>query len=135
MLRQRRLVVVAEELQLLLAVVEDLEEEHPAELLEALRIAVGAGVLAHDVLNGFDEIGDVGHGSGCFLIECGFEFADGGEVLCLAAEEFDDLDRRAERGERIDFENFQRLDAPDAAVGVFVEQRIRARRALSRRTW
>jgi hypothetical protein len=66
---ERRLVVVAEEFHLLLAVVEDLEEEHPAELFEALGVAVGAGVLAHDVLDGFDEVGDVGHGSGGFLIE------------------------------------------------------------------
>ena len=96
MLGQRRLVVVADELHLLLAVVEDLEEEHPAELLEALRIAVGAGVLAHDVLDGLDEVGDVGHGSGGFLVKGGFEFADGGEVAVLAAEEVDDFDRRAE---------------------------------------
>ena len=61
MLRQRRLVVVAQEFELLFAVVEDLEKEHPAELFEALRVAVGAGVLAHDVLDGFDEVGDVGH--------------------------------------------------------------------------
>ena len=134
-LRERRLVVVAEEFELLLAVVEDLEEEHPAELLEALGVAVGAGVLAHDVLDGFDEVGDVGHGSGGFLIERGFEFADGGEVLLLAAEELDDFDRCAERGERIDLEDFQRLDARDAAVGVLVEQSVRARRGPSRRTW
>ena len=66
MLRQRRLVVVAQEFHLLLAVVEDLEEEHPAELFQALRVAIGAGVLAHDVLDGFDDIGDVGHVMGCF---------------------------------------------------------------------
>ena len=79
-LGERRPVVVVEELELLLAVVEDLEEEHPAELLEPLRVAVGAGVLAHDVLDGLDDVGDVGHGSGGFLVERGFEFADGGEV-------------------------------------------------------
>ena len=62
MLRQRRLVVVAQEFEFLLAVVEDLQKEHPAELFEPLRIAVGAGVLAHDVLDGFDDVGDIGHG-------------------------------------------------------------------------
>src|SRR5690349_23761058 len=36
-------------------IVEDLEKEHPAELLEPLHVAVRAGVLAHDVLNGFDR--------------------------------------------------------------------------------
>ena len=66
-LRERRLVVVAEEFEFLFAVVEDLQEEHPAELLEALRVAVGAGVLAHDVLDGFDEVGDVGHGREKYL--------------------------------------------------------------------
>ena len=71
-LRERRLVVVAEEFEFLLAVVEDLEEEHPAELVEALGVAVDAGVLAHDVLDGFDEVGDVGHGSGGFLVELRF---------------------------------------------------------------
>jgi hypothetical protein len=35
--------------------VEDLEEEHPAELADALGVAVDAGVLAHDVLDGLDE--------------------------------------------------------------------------------
>ena len=69
---QRGLVVVAQEFQLLLAVVEDLEEEHPDQLLEALGVAVDAGVLAHDVLDGFDEVGDVGHGSGGLLIEVRF---------------------------------------------------------------
>ncbi len=64
--RQRRFVIVAEEFHLLLAVVEDLEEEHPAELFETLGIAVGAGILAHDVLDGFDDVGDVCHGFNVF---------------------------------------------------------------------
>jgi len=54
-------VVVVEELQLLLAVVEDLQEEHPDELADALGVAVDADVLAHDVLDGLDGGGD-GHG-------------------------------------------------------------------------
>ena len=53
-LRDRRAVVVAEQLQFLVLVVDDLEEEHPAQLADALGIAVDAGVLAHDVLDGFD---------------------------------------------------------------------------------
>ena len=43
-------------LKLEVLVVDDLEKEHPAELFQALRIAVGAGVLAHDVLNAFDDV-------------------------------------------------------------------------------
>ena len=66
-LRERRLVIVAKKFDLLFAVIEDLEEEHPAELLKALGIAVGAGILAHDVLDCFDEVGDVGHRLGCLL--------------------------------------------------------------------
>ena len=62
MLWNGRAVVVLERLALPLAVVEDFQEEHPGHLLDALGVAVGAGVLAHDVLDGFDEVGDVGHG-------------------------------------------------------------------------
>ena len=41
-------------------VVEDFQEEHPDELREPLGVAIDAGVLAHDVLDGFDGGGD-GH--------------------------------------------------------------------------
>ena len=60
-LRDRRAVVVLHQLQFLILVVDDLEEEHPAELGDALGVAVDADVLAHDVLNGFDGVAD-GHG-------------------------------------------------------------------------
>jgi len=53
--------LVTDELQFLLPVVEDFEENHPAELFDALRVTVGAGILADDVLNGFDDVGDVGN--------------------------------------------------------------------------
>ena len=56
MLWERGAVVVLKEFELGFAVVEDFEKEHPAELFEALGVAVGSGVLAHDVLDGFDEI-------------------------------------------------------------------------------
>jgi hypothetical protein len=85
--RERGAVVVAQQLQFLFAVVEDLEEEHPAELFEPLGVAVGAGILAHDVLDGLDEVGDIGHGSGGLLVEGGFELAHGGEIGGLATEE------------------------------------------------
>ena len=54
LLRDGRAVVVLHQLQLLVLVVDDLEEEHPAELGDALGVAIDADVLAHDVLNGFD---------------------------------------------------------------------------------
>src|SRR5690606_984950 len=52
----------------------------------------------------------------------GFESGDGGEVAGFAAEEFHDLDGGAEAGERIDLEDVERLDAAQAAVGVFLEE-------------
>jgi hypothetical protein len=36
-------------------VVENLEKQNPGELGDALGIAVDAGILAHDVLDGLDE--------------------------------------------------------------------------------
>ena len=77
MLRERGFVVVAKKFHLLFAVVENLEEEHPAELLKPLRVAVRAGVLAHDVLDGLDDVGDVGHGLGRLLIELAFQLTYG----------------------------------------------------------
>ena len=55
-----RAVVVAECFQFLVLIVDDLEEEHPAKLTDALGVPVDAHILAHDVLNGFDESAD-GH--------------------------------------------------------------------------
>jgi hypothetical protein len=52
--RDGRAVVVPHHFQLLVLIVDDFQEEHPAELADALGIAVDAGVLAHDVLDGFD---------------------------------------------------------------------------------
>ena len=75
-LRDRRAVIVLHQLELLVLVVDDLEEEHPAELGDALGVAIDAGVLAHDVLDGFDGVAD-GHGLGGFLIEGGLQFVDG----------------------------------------------------------
>ncbi len=53
-LRDRRAVVIPRDFKVLILIVDDLEEEHPGELADALRIAIDAHVLAHDVLNGFD---------------------------------------------------------------------------------
>ena len=63
-----RAVAVLQELELLVLVVDDLEKEHPAELTDALGITIDTGILAHDILNGFDERADR-HVSGCFLVE------------------------------------------------------------------
>ena len=50
-LRNRGAVVVFGDLQGLVLVVDDLEEKQPAQLREALGIAIDTHVLAHDVLN------------------------------------------------------------------------------------
>ena len=60
LLRDRRAVAVLHQFQFLVLVVDDLEEEHPAELGDALGVAIDADVLAHDVLNGFDGVAN-GH--------------------------------------------------------------------------
>jgi hypothetical protein len=56
LLGDRRAVVVLHDFQLLVLIVDDLEKKHPAQLGKALGIAIDAGVLAHDVLDGFDCI-------------------------------------------------------------------------------
>jgi len=55
------IIVIVLELCLDFEVSEDLEEQHPAELADPLGVAVHAGVLAHDVLDGLDG-GRKGHG-------------------------------------------------------------------------
>ena len=52
------MVVVFQEFLLFFAVVEDFEKEHPDELVDALRVAVNARVLPHDVLNRFYRCAD-----------------------------------------------------------------------------
>ena len=56
-----RAVVLVHQLELLVLIVDDLEEKHPAELGDALGVAIDAGILAHDVLNGFNGVAN-GHG-------------------------------------------------------------------------
>ncbi|MNU82005.1 hypothetical protein D3C71_716830 [compost metagenome] len=48
-------VVILLKLQLLFLGVEHFQKQQPGELAETLSIAVDTGVLAHDVLNGFDD--------------------------------------------------------------------------------
>ena len=55
-------VTVADEFELLVFFVEDLEEEHPAELLKTLGITGDTAVLPHDVADVFYNRGNVGHG-------------------------------------------------------------------------
>jgi hypothetical protein len=62
LLRDNGLVAVAEEFEFLVFIVQDFQEEHPAELLQPLGIARDSTVLPHDVADVFDDGGDVGHG-------------------------------------------------------------------------
>ena len=101
LLRDGRAVAVLHQFEFLILVVDDLEEEHPAELGDALGVAIDADVLAHDVLNGFDGVAD-GHGLSSFLVESGLQFVDGLLEAGAAAELLDELDRRAHRVERRD---------------------------------
>ena len=90
-------VVGLHQLQFLVLIVDDLEEEHPAQLADALGVAVHTGVLAHDVLDGFDQGAD-GHGSGGLLVEGGLHFPDSFDEALPAAEGLEQLHRGAEFG-------------------------------------
>src|SRR5690606_11472668 len=46
------------ELPLLFLVVEDLQENQPDHLADALSVTIDANILAHDVLYGFDQGGE-----------------------------------------------------------------------------
>ena len=61
LLRDDGLVAVADEFEFLVFVVENFQEEEPAELLQPLGIAGDAAILPHDVPDIFDDRGDVGH--------------------------------------------------------------------------
>ncbi len=64
-LRDDGAVAGAQQLEFLVLVVEDLEEKHPAELLQPLGVAGDALVLVpHDVADILDDCGDVGNGNG-----------------------------------------------------------------------
>ncbi len=55
-------VVFADDLELLILLIEDFKEEHPAELFQTLGVARDSLVLVpHDVADVFDDGGDVGH--------------------------------------------------------------------------
>ena len=54
---QRRLVIRHGDVPLLFLVVEDLQEDQPDQLADALGVTIDADILAHDVLNGFDQGG------------------------------------------------------------------------------
>jgi len=66
--RDGGLVAALHQFVFLLPVVEDLEEKHPAELGDPLRVAVHAGVLAHDVLDGLDGGGNRHGATGVFMV-------------------------------------------------------------------
>ena len=123
-LRDDGLVAVADEFEFLVFVVEDFQEEQPAELLQPLGIARDAAVLPHDVADVFDDGGDVGHsvlGSGCFVEFVG-QRMDGSVIGGLAAEGADDFHRRAELAERVEPDDLRVFQIEHAVVRILVEQ-------------
>jgi len=60
-LGQRRLVIIFRVFKLQFTVVVNLEEEHPHQLADTLRIAIDTHILAHDVLNGLDDSAYIAH--------------------------------------------------------------------------
>ena len=131
-LRDRRAVLGLEQFKFLILIVDDLEEEHPAQLADALGVAIDAGVLAHDVLNGFDDGAD-GHGLRGLLIEGGLQFVDGLLEALPVAERLDELHGAAHRGEGRDLQHVGVVEIEHALVGVLGEQRIEHGAGLRRR--
>ncbi len=96
--RDRRAVAVLGQFEFLILIIDDFEEEHPRELADALRIAIDAHVLAHDVLNGFNCSSN-DHWLGCLLVERVLQLVDGLFKALLAAERLDELNDAAHRSE------------------------------------
>ncbi len=93
------MVVVFEQFQFGFAVVENLEEEHPHQLADALGVAIDAGRPAHDVLDGFDDAAYIAHADSFVISKDSVlvPVLDGGFfILVLAAEDVvDDFHGRA----------------------------------------
>ena len=121
--RDGRAVALLHQLQLLVLVVDDFEEEHPAELRDALGIAIDAGVLAHDVLNGFDGVAN-GHSLSFLLVKRGLEFMHGEHEIRARPELLDELKGRSHRIKRRDLQNARVPKIDDALVLVFLQQRF-----------
>ena len=68
---KRGFVVVAQDFHPLFTIIEDFQEEHPAELSKSLSIAIDTSIFAHDILDGLDEVGEVGHGANRIDEQCG----------------------------------------------------------------
>ena len=119
-----RAVAVLHQLQLLILVVDDLEEEHPAELGDALGVAIDAGILAHDVLDGFDGVAN-GHGLSFLLVEGGLEFVDGEHEIRARPELLDELEGRSHRIERRNLQNPWVAKVDDALILIFLQQRFK----------
>src|SRR5439155_8329886 len=85
------MVALLHRFQFLILVVNDLEEEHPAELGDALGIAIDTTVLAHDVLDGFYGI-PYGHELSDFLVKGGLEFVHSFLKTFSSAEGFEQFD-------------------------------------------
>ena len=122
--RDRRAVAVLHQLQLLILVVDDFHEEHPAELGDALGIAIDAGILAHDVLDGFDGIAN-GHCLSFLLVEGGLEFLHREHEIRPRPEFLYELDRCSHRIERRDLQNPRVAQVDDTLILIFLQERFK----------
>lgn len=59
-----------------------------------------------------------------FLVQSGFQFSDGGQIVTPPTKELDDFDRRSEVRQWIDLEDFEGLHTPNASIGILLEQGI-----------
>jgi hypothetical protein len=106
---------------LLILVVDDLEKKHPAELGDALGVAIDAGVLAHNVLDRLDCVANR-HGLCDLLIESGLKFVDGVDEIRARAEWTNELDGRAHSIERRYLKDTRIAEVEDALVLIFDEE-------------
>ena len=123
-LRDGRAVAVLHQLQLLVLVVDDFQEKHPAELRDALGIAIDAGILAHDVLYRFDGVAN-GHGLSFLLVERGLEFMYREHEIRASPEFLNELHGCSHRIKRRDLQNPRVAKIDDALVLVFLQQRFK----------
>ena len=97
--RNRRDVAIVEQLPLLVLIVDDLEEKHPAQLRNSLSVAINTSVLPHDVLDRLDKV-SYRHASPRILINRRLEFAHRSFEIGPRPELFHNLNRCTDLGER-----------------------------------
>jgi hypothetical protein len=96
-------------------------EEHPAELRDALGIAIDTWILTHDVLYRFDGIAN-GHGLSFLLVEGRREVLYCEHEIRACPELLDELHGCPHRIKRRDLQNTRVAKVDDALILVFLQQ-------------